>query len=186
MNIKGTSLTGTLNFVKNTFPGRIDEWIEELPVRSRKMFLNAILATHWYPIEEGLIIPTKIIAKLFYAGNEKKASYEIGKYSAQEGLKGIYKIFIKVASPKYVLKRSSVIFKTYYEQIDAQITEDKNNEVTFYIKGFKEKEQLIFDRISGWIFEILKIIKTQPLDVKYLLVPQSGDFVDARILVKWQ
>ena len=186
MNIKGTSLNGTLNFVKEKFPSRIDEWIEQLPARSRDMFSNVILATHWYPMEEGLIIPTKIISKLFYSGNDKKASYEIGRYSAEEGLKGIYKIFIKIASPKYVLKRSTVIFKTYYQDIDAQIIENMDNEVVFYIKGFKQSEQLIFDRISGWIFEILKIIKSQPLDIKYILIPQAGGFVDSKILTKWQ
>lgn len=186
MKIKGTSLTSTYDFVKNTFPLRLDEWLQDLPTRSRELYTKMILATHWYPIQEGMIIPTKSIAKLFYDGNEKKASYNIGLYSADEGLKGIYKIFIKIASPNYVLQRSSRIFKTYYDPIEISIIEDEDKHVILQINDIDENYKLLFDRISGWIFRILELINALPLEVKFTSNSIAGGKLDTKILVKWQ
>jgi len=186
MNIKGTSLTSTYDFVKDNFPSRVDEWLQDLPIRSRELFTKTILATHWYSVQEGMIIPTKSIAKLFYDGDEKTASYNIGLYSANTGLKGIYKIFIKVASPSYVLQRSSRIFKTYYDPIEISIIEDEDKQVVFQIKKINENEFILLDRISGWIFRILELINALPIEVKYSTNSVGSGFVDAKILVKWQ
>lgn len=186
MNIKGTSLTSTYDFVKTNFPTQVDDWLQDLPARSRELFTKTILATHWYSIQEGLIIPTKSIAKLFYNGDEKKASYNIGLYSANEGLTGIYKIFIKIASTSYVLKRSASIFKTYYDPIEISILDEQNGFVVLQINKINDSDLILLDRICGWIFRIIELINSIPIEVKYTTNVVAGGFVDAKIFVKWQ
>jgi hypothetical protein len=175
-----------MKFVRDKYPDKYDEWIGELPAKSRILFINPILATQWYPIQEGMIIPTKLIAKFFYGGNEKKASYAIGEYSAKVGLSSVYRIFVKIASTTYVLSKCERIFKTYYETIDVDFEKLEEKKVRFMIKGFKTEENLIFSRICGWISELLRIIGQEPEDVVYNEIPAEGEYVNAEIIAEWK
>ena len=185
MNIKGTSLTSTYNFVKLNYTSRFDEWLQKLPEDSRKLFSGIILAGGWYPISDGMIIPTKLIAKMFFDGDDKKAAYRIGEHSAVEGLNGVYRMFLKIASPSFVIKKSASILKTYYQDIVAEMIESNENSGIIHIKGFKEDEKLIFDRISAWVFKIFEIIKANPSEVKYIIIPTLDNNVEAKISLKW-
>lgn len=158
MEVKGTSLKSTNDFVKSYFPHRYSEWLNSLPLESKSLFSDIILITKWYPPQEGLVIPTKTVAKLFYDNNESLASFEIGKFSAKTGLTGIYNIFIKIASPNFILKRASSMFTTYYSNTNFKIIESDNNMANMHISGFKAEEILIFDRTEGWMKQLGEII----------------------------
>lgn len=183
MEIKGSSLKSTNDFVKENFPDRYSEWLENLPQESKILFSDIILITDWYPPQEGLVIPTKTIAKLFYNNNESLASFEIGKFSAKTGLTGIYNLFIKIASPSFILKRASSMFTTYYSHTNFDIIESDKSMAKMQISGFKIDEILIFDRTEGWTNQLGDII-----NVKFNIskkVEIIGNNANCIILSKW-
>lgn len=186
MEVKGTSLKSTLKFVKTKYPDRLDEWLKNLPARSRELFSDVILATNWYPAEEALIIPTEVTGKLFFDNDSEKASFEIGKFSAYDGLTGIYKIFMRVASPEFVLSRSGKIIQTYYKDTRIIYEKIKDNEVILTLEGFTEKEKLIFERTKGWIYQALVLLKKQPQEIFYNYEKTYEDFVTCKMTIKWK
>ncbi len=184
MGVKGTSLKSTINFIKDTYPNKLNFWLEKLPSESRKFFTDSIYATEWYPMQECLIIPTKITGKLFYSNNFEKASWDLGRYSAKKGLTGIYSIFIKVAKTGFVLRRSSRIFNTYYKNAEFIILKQDNNYVEFEVKGFLSKDKLILHRIAGWIEMVLELLgkKDIKITIDKSLVDEN---LKGKIFVKW-
>ena len=60
-----------------------------------------------------------------FFSDEKEAGLELGRYSAEISLKGIYKIFLKISSPNFVLARASNVFNTYYNPGIVEIIENK-------------------------------------------------------------
>ena len=71
------------------------------------------MANNWYSFREMMVEPTAKMCELFYHGDARGA-WEAGKYSADFGLTGFYKIFVKVGSPDFILKRASTIMAGYY------------------------------------------------------------------------
>ena len=113
MQVKGTAVKPTIEFVKIRFPVRYDEWFSKLPDETKEILKDTINATSWYPIQEAYIEPTKLIGELFF-DDVYDAAFELGVYSATVGLNGIYKVFIRIATPRFVLVRGLKIFSSYF------------------------------------------------------------------------
>ncbi|MBN2893055.1 MAG: hypothetical protein JXL97_14395 [Bacteroidales bacterium] len=186
MEIKGTAVKSTQEFVKENYPDRFDEWISSFPETVKTFFNIGILAGNWYPLKEAVIIPTQKAGELFYDGNIKKAAFDIGKDSAIRALKGVYKIFVRIASVDFVLKRIKSIFSTYYSTGKFDMTFRSDNKVVFVATGFTEDEKLIFDRIAGWIEGIFVVISNKPFSVTYTCPEANDNYLSAEFTALWK
>lgn len=157
MEIKGTAVKTTPDFVKEKFPGRFLEWLQSMPESSRKIFEQPIYATNWYNLVDSVIFPTQKVGDLFFDGDQIEAAHVLGRYSAEIALKGIYKIFVRVSSPHFVLSRASSIFSAYYKPSDIKVIESKDKRCVIELKQFAQNEKLIMHRIAGWVEKTLEI-----------------------------
>lgn len=165
MEIKGTAVKATPDFVKEKFGTKYNEWLKSLPEQSRKIIDQPIYATTWYSLMDSVIIPTQKAGDLFYNGDYNKAAHEIGRYSAEIALKGIYKIFVRVSSPHFVLSRASSIFSAYYQPADIRVIESAEKRAVIQLSKFHPNEKLIMNRIAGWIEKTLEITLKSALKV---------------------
>ncbi len=184
MEIKGTALKATKKYIQNNYPGQYDKFMRHLPPESREFFENPILSNEWYPLKEGILIPTETIGELFFDNDIEKAAFDLGTDSAIQALRGIYKIFVRIANVDFVLKRAKTIFSTYYSHGNILLIENTDKFKKFKVTGFTKDEELIFYRISGWIFGIFKVIAENVEEVTHTVEP-DGNLVVAYIDVKF-
>ncbi|MDD2278081.1 MAG: hypothetical protein PHD06_00910 [Bacteroidales bacterium] len=184
MEIKGTAVKSTPDYIKEKYPTRYLEWLQSMPESSRKIFDQPIYATSWYNLIDSIIIPTQKAGDLFFNGNHVKAAHELGRYSADIALKGIYKIFIRVSSPHFVLSRASSIFSAYYKPSNIKVIESKSKRCVIELLQFDYSEKLIMNRIAGWIEQTLEItLKTAlTVDVHNEL---NEDLLKTLITIEW-
>jgi hypothetical protein len=157
MEIKGTAVRSIPDFVQKHFAVRYDEWLEALPESSRKIMSGLIYTSKWYPLNEGLTIPMKIISKLFYSGEDVKTARTMGRFSADIALTGIYKFFIQFGSPKYIIERGGRVFATYFQPTEVAVLNVIKNKCLMHITRFPEPDDIIEQNISGWIERALEI-----------------------------
>ncbi|MBS4013590.1 MAG: hypothetical protein KGZ97_07500 [Bacteroidetes bacterium] len=166
MLIKGTAVKATPDFVRARYNEKFREWINALPETSKSIILDGVYATNWYPLTESVIIPTQKVGDMFFGGDHIMAAKELGRFSAEVALKGIYKLFVRVSSPHFVLSRASSVFGTYYNPSDITILEKRDKKAIMQFSGFDEKDKLIIHRISGWIEKTLEITLKSPLRIE--------------------
>ncbi len=174
MEIKGTAVEPTKIFVKEKFSNRYIEWLNSLSESSRNIMTDSILVSMWYPINDAFIEPTQKVCDLFYNGNNIGAK-ELGIYSADMSLRGVYKIFVRIGSPKFLLKRASMIFSTYYSQSEIELIEVADNKVTMHILKFPEPHELIDLRICGWIERAFEISGCRNVKIDITKSLSKGD-----------
>jgi hypothetical protein len=157
MQVKGTAIKTTRDFVKTRFPDIYDSWLEALPQPSRLIFTNTLDATAWYPFREGYAVPIGKIMELCYGNDFKTGGDQLGSFSAETALKGFYKVFLLIASPQFLMQRASKIFTTFYDpsQVEAIITDDNN--AILRITSFQDIDESIEYRIAGWIRKALEL-----------------------------
>jgi hypothetical protein len=165
MEIKGTAVKTTPEFVKEKFPGKYDSWLESLPEKSRAIISKPIYAAAWYDLNDSVIIPTKKLADICYNGNYVKAANILGRYSAEVALTGIYKVFVRVSSPHFVLSSATSIFSSYYRPSDIKVIEKQEKSCVLQLSQFDESEKLIMHRIAGWVEKTLEITLKSALSV---------------------
>jgi len=185
MQIKGTALKTTEDFVKKNFLNGYTQWLNSLPKNIADFYNNGILIANWYPLD-AVILPTKKIAELFYNNDYQKAAFEVGYFSAIESLQGIYKIFVKIASIDFVIKRTTSIFSTFYDKGILEVFDSTPEKVILKSTGFKKDELEIFDRITGWIKGIFDTISTKNFQVSYTIEEKTNNLIEVTILCKWK
>ncbi len=175
MEVKGTSVLATKNFVGHKYgPVAQKAWLESLPGESKKIFDQAILANSWYPFRTGFVEPTRMICDRFFGSSEMGAR-EIGRYSSEQSLKGIYKAFARVASVNFIMDRTANIFKTYYTPGRMEVVSQDQHNLVFHILDIDESDLLFEHRICGWINGALLICNNREHEVKIARSVAKGD-----------
>lgn len=157
MNVKGTALRTTRDFVKTNFPGSYDKWLNSLTPDSKKLYTTTLDATAWYPLKEGYSIPVSKIMEICFGNDCKTGGDQLGSWSAEIGLKGFYKVFLMIASPQFLLQRASKIFTTFYEPSEIEASIIGSNDAILRIIRFDEIDEAIEYRIGGWIRKALEL-----------------------------
>lgn len=183
MEIKGTAVIAIRDFVKSTFPTKYDNWLNSLPETSKAIFSNSIDSTKWYEIEEAAVTPTKEIGKTFYDQNHQQAAWESGRFSAEKGLTGFYKMFVQAASPNFIISRADMVFKRYYRPC-VVTTEKKERGVNATFHYEQDSNSLIEYRIAGWMQKALEISGCKHVNIEIVHSHTKGAN-DTLISCKW-
>jgi hypothetical protein len=154
MEIKGVSVTAAPNFVQLMHESRYGDWLESLPPTSRKIVENTLLS-NWYPVDESVIVPTKKVCDLFFNGSEQGA-WAVGRTSADLALKGVYRFFVKLGSPEFILTRASSIFSNMFRPGEIKVTAASQGSALLEMT-VPESFRLLELRMAGWMEQALII-----------------------------
>ena len=156
-NVKGTGVMSTRTYVKSRHNDEFKSWLNSLPSNSNKIYTDTINSTNWYNIEDAYLSPMKLIAQRFFDGDEKTAALDIGKYSAEYGLKGVYKVFLLKASPQTLMKASKRIISVYYDKVKVEIDDIKKKSLVLSCTRITNKNELFDYRTIGWCVKALEL-----------------------------
>ncbi len=157
MKVKGSVISTLKNYINKNYSDRYNEWFKKLDAPSREIFSKVILATDWYPIEEGIVNPSRLAADLFFNGDYQKAGWELGRFSAEEALTGIYKVFVMIATPQFIMKRGSKILSSFYDPSKLAVSAERTRGVDISISDFEKLDTILENRIGGWMEKALEI-----------------------------
>ena len=184
MEVKGTAVKSIKEYVKKKHESQYQQWLEHLPEDSKKILNSVIFANNWYPMKDAAVEPTKAIAKLFHQNDIKKAALQSGRYSAEAALNGVYKIFVKVASPNYIMQRAGRVFTSYYSPTDISVVNSHDKGLTLHITKFPEPEEVIEYRIAGWCERALEFTNCKNVKANITKSLSKGDDL-TEIVITW-
>lgn len=175
MKVKGTAIKATRDFMRRKLPSVYEKWIDTLPPQSKSIYSSTINSGAWYPMNEGLKIPMDSIMKLCYSDDYRVGADEIGGFSAESALKGVYRVFILVASPKFLIQRASKIFTTYFDPSVIEVQELDAQKVAFKIVSFEGIDKNLEYRIAGWIRTALEFANCKEPEYSFIKSLAAGD-----------
>ncbi len=183
MEIKGSAVRSIPDFIRETQPEKYAAWLEALPETSKHYFKDIILSSNWYPLRETAVIPTEVMGKLLF-NDPVRGAWLCGRFSAEKALTGIYKFFIRTASPFFIVDRAGKLFSTFYQPSAMEVVEKGSDYVILHITEFSEPDVLIENRIAGWIEKAMEIHGFGYVKVEITKSLVTGDSV-TEMRVKW-
>ena len=182
MEVRGSVIRGINAFVEYKHREGYDEWKNALTKESVNL-LETASNSSWYDVQTGVIGPTEEMCKRFYK-SPKEGAWESGRYSAKVGLTGIYKIFVLVATPAFMLKRASRVIATYYRPTQLEVTDSSDKSMVISFTELPIKNELIEYRIAGWMEQALEICgcKNWKLDIAKSIAKGDDSFI---VDIKW-
>jgi len=157
METKGTSVLAAINYVKK-YHGEdgYERFLEALEPESREILTHRILPSAWYPLRPAFIEPIRVTCDQFYHGSEEGAR-QLGRHAADEGLTGLYKVFVRFGSVEFLVKRASKIFPTYYRPSAMETVDLKKGAGTVRITQFDDPDHFLEISILGWMERAIEI-----------------------------
>lgn len=183
MEVKGTAVKSIPEFVSAKYPNEYNTWLEALPPESRTIMTSRISLTNWYPLTESLIIPTRKIGEMFYK-DIPKGAFELGVYSSEQAIKGVYKMLVMVSSPAFIVNRTSSIMSNYYRPCSMDIIKRSKDMAILSIIEFPTPDIAIDYRIFGWIKNTMSVSMFKNPKVEILKSMGKGDS-STDFLVQW-
>lgn len=166
MKVKGEALVSLPLFILTKYgKTQYEDWLNSLSPEAKQVYSEPIDKTEWYPLKEMLVEPTRCLCEMFYK-NDLKGAFDCGRYSAEYGLKGIYKVLVKLSSPEILINRASKILKNYYEPSEVEVLDLGLNKIIVRITEFPEMEHCIEQRIAGWMQRAIEITGKKLVRVK--------------------
>jgi hypothetical protein len=157
VEVKGTAVRVVSDYVQARYgaPG-LQRWTERLSPGARGIFANPVYPNLWYPLDTAFLEPTAKVCELFQAGS-RQGAVQIGRFSAERALRGIYKFLVKLGSPETLLERASSVFATYYRPCRMEAEMKAKKLAHLRITHFPGITGLIEARIEGWAARSLEI-----------------------------
>ncbi len=185
MKVKGTAVRVLPEYIQKKYPAIYSQWLSGLRPESYKIFSNTIFPTDWFELADAHSHPTKVLADLLGKKPEDVA-YEIGLFSAENALTGVYNVFLKIVSLKFTFRRIQDFFKAYYSPIIFELWETGDNFVKFKFGYTTEEENLLYYRNKGWGTRLIQLAR--PESTPYFnveIVPYKNDLFYAVFTAKW-
>ncbi|MEO9966131.1 MAG: hypothetical protein ABJF11_10105 [Reichenbachiella sp.] len=164
MQVRGSVIKSIDSFVSDVHGSKYEDWKKNLSEAS-SLLLSTVSSANWYPVEPGVIAPTKVLCDMFYQ-DKKQGAWESGRYSAKMGLTGIYKVFVLVSSPAFLLKRASRVIATFYDPTDLTVAHSTDKSMIIQFTQLPIKNEFIEYRIAGWMEMALEICGCKNLSVQ--------------------
>lgn len=113
--VKGTGWKGIYEYlIKTNGPAGFEKLLAALGPGDREVFSKQILPVSW--VDYGMFIRVLLTADKVLGKGDMSWLKEAETFSAWQDLRGIYRAFISLTSPEFVLSNIGRFWKQYYDQ----------------------------------------------------------------------
>jgi hypothetical protein len=184
VTIKGAAV---LDAVRAMRKGHGDEGfariVATLDPEARTIFEGAILPTSWYPLDAFVRL---LDAELRQgAGGDERALVERAERIVEKQLRGIYRLFVKLGSPEFVLKRIAIVHMTYYNGVNLETTSLTPGRAVLRYTGYEPAHRLIGNVNIGFFKKALEMSGAKDV-VAAFTVPIGDARGYAELVVTWR
>ncbi|MBN2546675.1 MAG: hypothetical protein JXB50_12815 [Spirochaetes bacterium] len=168
VEIKGTVLSDSIEAVKKrTGYDSYKKILALLSYDARKLFgISEIVYSDLYPLDlfiEFLSADIKITTE-----GDEKVLITRSEEMFEKQLRGIYKIFIKIGSPEFVIKKITSTHKYYFRGVTIETLLFEKNKARIKYSGFEMHHHLIEYAIIGFYKKALELSGAKKINCKCL------------------
>jgi len=174
LKFKGAGWKPIIEFVKVTFGEEgFNRVLESVSPECREIANGWVLISSWYDmqlIEEFIKATDRLLGK-----GDLDIARKMGRYSAEFGIKTVYKFLMKVGTPGFVLKRAPIIWSRYYSKGKLQIVLLKPGHAILRLTDMGTLSEVTCVRVTGWMEMTMKMSGAKNPSVEHISCPSRGD-----------
>ena len=167
IKIKGTAVSDMIKAVKAQYGDQTYNTIVDLlKGETRALFERPfILPSSWYSLD-AFVQFLEMYLEVTAQGNEQEL-IKRSEVLIKRQLTGIYKWFVKLGSPEFVLNRISIVHRTYFQGVDVKVSLPSPGKAIVKYTGFAKQHRLIGLIIIGFYRKALEISGAKEVKAEY-------------------
>lgn len=173
VQIKGSAIQETINQVlRRSGDDALNKILALLDEEARTVLKGKIFASTWYPLDifsRFLELEIKVLA----AGDENMVTRG-SEAVIERQLRGIYKAFVKLGSPEFVIKRIAAVHATYFEGVPIEVDLPAPRSASVRYKGFEKQHRIMGFAIIGFFRKALEISGAKDVAIHFTVPIEEG------------
>lgn len=172
--VKGTAVSASVVYLKGRLGQEaFDQTLDGLSPEARATLSGTVLSSGWYEFSH--LLEMMVAAERRLPRGAKPLAWEMGRYSAESGLKTVYKIFFKVADVSFILKKASQVFSNYYDSGHMETVKNEGKSATLVLTGFDQPSIHFCDRLMGWMERTVELTGAREVKMTHPKCRVRGD-----------
>ncbi len=156
VQVKGSTLVPRWAYLEEkATPEQKARVLERLSPELRRDLEAGVLHNRWYPFEY-LLQLVRALDQVLGRGDQALI-LELGKYAAEKVLPTIYRVFYKVGSPEYIIKRATRVWAQYYSSGRLTLVTLGPRKVKILLEDFATPAHEHCLSVQGWIIKTLEM-----------------------------
>lgn len=182
-DIKGRVILDSLAAIKDRVGEQeLFKIIRSLSGVSRTVFESPVLFSEWYPLNAFTEFLEADLRET--ANGDREALAKRSEKIVESQLRGVYRIFVKLGTPKFVISRISGVHETYFRGVKI-VPEFEGHTVTIKYLGFQKEHAIMEPIIIGFFRTALRISGANRVDLRFTIpIAQGGAY--SELTVTWQ
>ncbi len=174
LHIKGTAVLDTLEAVKaRGGKNELARIIAHLDEETKEIFQRPVSPSSWYSCDAFARFLEADIRETA-GGNEEEMVKRAGAVIERQ-LSGIYKMFVRIGSPEFVIRRIAAVHSTYFDGVQIIPEMKGRNSATIQYVGFSPSHRIMGFVILGFFKKALEISGAKKVDVRFTVPIEAGE-----------
>lgn len=182
VRIKGTALLDTVEAArKREGEQRLAQIVQSLLPPFRHVFENGIVPTSYYSLDAFVAF---LEAGFRLGGDDERILIKRTEAVAERQLTGLYRVFIKLGSPEFVIRRITTIHQTFFTGVGISV-ELRHGDARVRYSGFRKQHRLMEYVMFGFYQKALQICGAREARAQ-MSVPMADDAEFCELHITWQ
>jgi hypothetical protein len=152
-------------------PADFERLVGSLAPESAELITRPRFSTSWIPL--ALTNPVVIAVGEHLLGGSPERIFEIGREQFIADIGGVYKIFIRIASPAYVAERASKIYETYNQNSGKmRVISSTEKSLEVVVEDYPKPSPTVWHYVRGCIAGTLELTGAKQLRV---VIAEGGE-----------
>jgi hypothetical protein len=183
-NVKGAAISARLQFVRERHgEAGLARLLDALPEAERRVLDNRVLSHAWAPFEVFVEV-AKTADRLFGQGDLALCT-EMARYAAEVNLPTLYRLFYRLGSPQYILRKAAQLWSVHYDSGKLVVIEEGQGKVRLEIVDFESPHRVHCLSVLGWAARSVELSGGHVLYAEEERCRARGDET-CELLLRWR
>jgi hypothetical protein len=157
-------------------------YVDGLPKPCAALIREPPLAVSWVPLADVEPVFSRSFVDLFH--RDPARMFELGRLQLRADMTGIYRMFLRIASPQFVTARTADIYRMYARECGTmRVLADQPGRIDVQIEDRPFASSAFYHYLRGSIFGVIELTGVKRLGVA--IVDGGGDLPRCHFRITW-
>jgi len=148
-SVKGSAVAARLRFVRERHGEQaLARLLEAISAPHRAALEGRVLPQAWVPYD--LFVELGEAADRLFGRGDLSLCYEMGRYAAEVNLPTLYRLFYRLGSPKFILRKAAQLWSVHYDSGKLAAFDEGASGARLEIVDFERPHRAHCLAVLGW------------------------------------
>jgi hypothetical protein len=167
VQVTGHVIRSRYMYVRKQGEQAFQKVLGQLGPEASAVFERGPLETAWYPYDVYLELSTTIDRVL--GRGDLQLVFEMGAYSCEYNLTGIYRMFFKFGNINFLIERAAKAWRSQYDFGVMTVIRDPNNargRATLELSEVPRPTRVLFLAVKGWVVKAVELTGSELVKIE--------------------